>query len=690
MDDGGIAPDGGPLGDGGIAPDGGQLGDGGTAPDGGLNLGRLRGGGCLCNAQPGSSTNALPLFILIVILAGCCRRRALVILLIIVALGWIFLGPITANAAGTPDIQRFRPTSPDSKFLTVESPYLMKRGQLSFGFYTNFADDPLIFYRNGQKTADVVNWQLGFSVVAAAALHDYVQVGIDFPLTLQSGVRADNSGSLSAFGINEPTFHVKIGILDGRRSPLAMAFITKANVPIAKKNQFMGDRVFTITPILAMGKRWKPISIGFNLGYRLRLRGIQTANLNVDDELFYRLGIAIHIKKIRLDIVGEIFGATAAASPFKLESQNPLDAIVSVRYRFPNGLCLTAGGGTGIQPGYGSPLFRILAGISFEPPEKGQRKKTEKRDRDGDGIPDERDRCPDTHGRGSSDGCPKDRDGDKVPDYRDKCPDTPGHGSPDGCPKDRDNDKIPDFRDQCPDQPEDYDGFQDEDGCPDPDNDKDGIPDEKDDCPNDPEDKDGFMDHDGCPDPDNDLDGIPDSRDLCKNKAEDIDGFKDGDGCPDLDNDGDGIPDHKDLCPLKAETLNGYKDEDGCPDKGGTLVKKGKTQLELLRKVRFKYKTARVDSRSIKLLNAVASLLRTHKHIIKCRIDGHTEKIRGWTWKQEVRLTERMARVVKRFLVKKGVDPERVAIMGFGAKNPLVKNGYSSRNRRVEFVIVEQ
>ena len=41
-------------------------------------------------------------------------------------------------------------------------------------------------------------------------------------------------------------------------------------------------------------------------------------------------------------------------------------------------------------------------------------------------------------------------------------------------------------------------------------------------------------------------------------------------------------------------------------------------------------------------------------------------------------------------LLKKGVDPERVAIMGFGAKNPLVKNGYSSRNRRVEFVIVEQ
>ncbi len=42
---------------------------------------------------------------------------------------------------------------------------------------------------------------------------------------------------------------------------------------------------------------------------------------------------------------------------------------------------------------------------------------------------------------------------------------------------DRDGDGIPDDVDKCPDEPEDFDGFEDEDGCPDPDNDKDGIPD---------------------------------------------------------------------------------------------------------------------------------------------------------------------------------------------------------------------
>lgn len=66
---------------------------------------------------------------------------------------------------------------------------------------------------------------------------------------------------------------------------------------------------------------------------------------------------------------------------------------------------------------------------------------------------------------------------------------------------DLDGDGIPDDSDQCPDQPEDFDGFQDEDGCPDPDNDGDQIPDESDLCPLDPEDYDGFQDADGCPDP---------------------------------------------------------------------------------------------------------------------------------------------------------------------------------------------
>jgi OmpA-OmpF porin, OOP family len=101
-----------------------------------------------------------------------------------------------------------------------------------------------------------------------------------------------------------------------------------------------------------------------------------------------------------------------------------------------------------------------------------------------------------------------------------------------GVSKDIDGDGIPDDRDQCPDMPEDKDGFQDEDGCPDFDNDNDGIYDAQDKCPNEPEDFDGFEDQDGCLDIDNDHDGISDKLDKCPNTPEDIDGYMDEDGCP--------------------------------------------------------------------------------------------------------------------------------------------------------------
>jgi hypothetical protein len=64
------------------------------------------------------------------------------------------------------------------------------------------------------------------------------------------------------------------------------------------------------------------------------------------------------------------------------------------------------------------------------------------------------------------------------------------------------------------------------------DSDADGIVDSADKCPNDPEDRDGFQDSDGCPDGDNDQDGVLDFNDKCCYQAEDQDGVEDLDGCP--------------------------------------------------------------------------------------------------------------------------------------------------------------
>ena len=178
-----------------------------------------------------------------------------------------------------------------------------------------------------------------------------------------------------------------------------------------------------------------------------------------------------------------------------------------------------------------------------------------------------------------------DADGDGIVDSEDLCPtereDFDGFQDEDGCPDpDNDNDRVPDLVDKCPGQPEDLDGFQDSDGCPDLDNDHDGIVDSLDKCPDLP----GSMANAGCPDSisvakpeqpaqaaeikpapakeiDSDNDGVPDSRDKCPTLGEDKDGFQDDDGCPDIDNDADGIMDADDKCPNQP----GPETNGGCP-----------------------------------------------------------------------------------------------------------------------------
>ena len=100
-------------------------------------------------------------------------------------------------------------------------------------------------------------------------------------------------------------------------------------------------------------------------------------------------------------------------------------------------------------------------------------------DRDGDGVPDSIDRCPDVAGLAALQGCP-DRDGDGIADIDDKCPDVAGVAKYHGCPiPDTDGDGINDEEDKCPTVP----GVARYQGCPIPDTDGDGVNDEEDKCP---------------------------------------------------------------------------------------------------------------------------------------------------------------------------------------------------------------
>jgi OmpA-OmpF porin, OOP family len=271
----------------------------------------------------------------------------------------------------------------------------------------------------------------------------------------------------------------------------------------------------------------------------------------------------------------------------------------------------------------------------------------EKTDRDGDGVPDVDDLCPDTPGLPEFHGCP-DTDGDGIPDNEDACPNEPGPKENQGCPvaKDTDGDGIPDDIDRCPLDPEDFDGFQDEDGCPDPDNDGDGVVDKVDACPN-------------MPGP-------------IENK-----------GCPILDRDGDGVPDDEDRCP----DVPGPKENFGCPRKYA-LVEVTKEKIEIKQQVHFATAKFRVLPDSFPLLNQVVQVLGDFPKM-RISIEGHTDNVGKEV--TNMRLSQRRAEAVRDYLVSKGVSPDRLEAVGYGPTKPIASNKTAkgkAKNRRTEFRIV--
>jgi OOP family OmpA-OmpF porin len=251
--------------------------------------------------------------------------------------------------------------------------------------------------------------------------------------------------------------------------------------------------------------------------------------------------------------------------------------------------------------------------------------------------------------------------------------------------KDTDRDDIPDNVDKCPEQAEDRDGFQDTDGCPDPDNDNDGIADALDKCPEQPETKNGVDDDDGCPEEDKDGDGVVGSADKCPDQPEDKDGYQDDDGCPDTDNDGDGVPDAQDKCPTELETKNGYKDADGCPDELPAAVKKF---TGVIKGINFKKNSADIQKSSFKLLGESVKVLNEYTDL-RIEISGHTSS-EGDAAKN-LKLSQDRADSVKAFLVSAGIATDRITAVGYGSEKPIGDNKAKAgreKNRRIEFRLI--
>jgi len=624
--------------------------------------------------------------------------------------------PTSASAQeaqnGEFSVQRFAPAPGPGNYLSVEGARMDTEMGWSAGLFFNYSRDPFVVVscqsvdncddpnalnrENVSVIQDMFTWDLMGSFQPIKIL----QLGLRVPLSYVSGngINVETGGpsaeGISSFGLGDPTLEGKIRFYGDPKELFVLAAALDVAFPLGHataENSYIGND----SPV-AIGLRGifdgksGPITFGLNLKGTYRGENTLGSTTVGPVEFGYGVGAGYQISPL-LQVLAEGFGGTQ----FKSENgTNTLEIDGAVRVTpLDTGIAITGGGGVGVIEGVGVPVARGIVGVMYS---------HEVGDKDGDGLYDNVDECPtepeDRDQFEDEDGCPDDdNDRDRVLDIDDKCPMDPetinGLEDEDGCPdevKDTDADGIPDEKDKCPEQPgkvrtpEFY-------GCAD--TDKDGVPDPKDKCITEPEDTDGFEDLDGCPDPDNDQDGVLDNADECVDEPEIMNGFEDEDGCPDSlpDADNDGIPDRDDKCPKRPETLNGIKDEDGCPDAGVSLVEVGAEEIKILQRVEFATGSDKIQGQtSFRVLGAVASAMKNNPSIFLIEIAGHTDNVGNSDLNKK--LSQQRAEAVVEFLEGQGVKGNRLKAVGHGQEKPIADNKNTQgrqKNRRVEFNILK-
>ncbi|HEU4536438.1 MAG TPA: OmpA family protein, partial [Polyangiaceae bacterium] len=628
------------------------------------------------------------------------------------ALGAFGPAPAAAQSAreGEFSVQRFLVAPGPRNFLTVEGARVGDAPMSwSLGVFFNYGRRPFVV-RPCRSLADcdrpvlggggddvyVVDSLFTADLLASLSPLPRLQLGLRLPLTYARGDgldaatgRAQRDG-LAATALGDPMLEAKVRAVGAANAPWALGFSAFATAPLAHaiaERSYIGDGSAGAGLRAIVDHRRGPLSAALNVGGAYRSVG-RIGATELGPEMRYGAAAGFALSPVVRPLV-EVFGGTRFRSD---RASNALEADGALELTPAEApLRLVAGAGVGLVRGAGVPAYRAFLGASFVAEGGG--------DGDGDGLSDARDRCPteaeDFDAFEDGDGCPEDdNDRDNLADRRDRCPDRPetvnGYRDDDGCPDelpDTDRDGIVDPEDKCPELGGEVSrapgpSF----GCPD--RDKDGLTDNVDKCPADPEDTDGFEDEDGCLDPDNDGDGVPDAEDECVDQP----GPRARGGCPEPDRDADGVPDAADRCPERPETFNGFADNDGCPDQApAALIDVTPEAIKLREQVQFATDSDKiVAGKGTKALDQVAAVLAADHRIIRLEVVGHTDNVGPADKNRD--LSRRRAEAVVAYLTKKkGVAAGKLAASGAGPDKPVADNNTPAgreANRRVEFKLV--
>ncbi len=561
-----------------------------------------------------------------------------VLLLLVVACSGQASAQVDSPRGWYMDIQRFHPSSDTLGGFQLESARTLELWNPAFALHFNYANRALVTFDRTDTSREFEGALVGhlFAMDLQAALGlGFADVSVNIPITLDM---ANNAGDVAGYpnydhfsGAGDIRFAVKGRFLDPEKGLVGVGLILPLTLPSGNAHNFNGTYGATFAPQVLVETRPGKFHAALNVGPYLTSSVVYQAPDGVEvirTGPEFRLGVGAGY---RVADPVDLHGELLAGFGLGGDPsplRNPAEWRVGARIYPHQTLSVDLALGSGLSAGYGSPAFRFLFGVSFVP----------------------------------------------------------------SMVKDTDRDGVGDPSDLCVDEAEDKDGFEDKDGCPDPDNDGDGVLDEQDQCPEEAETVNQFEDDDGCADdnPDTDGDGLANVDDSCPDQPEDLDGFEDTDGCPDPDNDGDRVLDADDKCPDQQEVYNGKDDLDGCSDEGSLSLDFETGEIKLVTPLNFLSKKAVLQDDAKALLDAVAHVIIARKDLLTVEVQVHTETSGDQDFNE--RFSDARAQIIRLFLVEKGIDEGRLKAKGYGGSQPIVEGTSKSANeanRRVQFMILD-
>ncbi|MEM9074961.1 MAG: transporter, partial [Myxococcota bacterium] len=329
------------------------------------------------------------------------------------------------------DVQQFAPPMTQrSSTIGLYQGRTLRRENFDVGLVLDWADGPLVLRNDdGDRISEIVSGQLTGHIVGGFGLYDVAEVLLDIPVILhQTGdafgrlPNLDSDASGAGLGIGDLRVGAKVRILQnddpGPHAGVALSLAAEVQFPTGERFYYQGGD-FRFTPTAAFDVYGKRgHRLTLNVGYTVR-PSATLFDAEVDDTLNY--GVAVDFLATSwMEIIAEIRGKISILADDIGSAETPLEAALGIRMRTDFASVMLSGG-VGLIEGFGTPDYRIGLAASYFISWEPLRF-----DYDNDGFYGDGDQCPhqpeDRDGYQDDDGCP---DGDPP-----ETPETPRTETP--------------------------------------------------------------------------------------------------------------------------------------------------------------------------------------------------------------------------------------------------------------------